>query len=78
MKKVLYSIETLASLSDTKPKFKRLVQDRYGQRSMDFPNWSEIEEIKSPAKPMQLNTFDTLMKGLLTVPSPNKDSDSKK
>lgn len=73
LKKVLYSVETLASLSETKAKFKRLVQDRYGQRSLEFPNWDEIEEVKPPEKSMQFNTFDTQLKGLLNTPPPNKN-----
>jgi hypothetical protein len=36
LKKVIYSIETLAAISDTKAKFKRLIQDRYGQRELPF------------------------------------------
>lgn len=38
LKKVIYSIETLAAISDSKEKFKRLVQDRFGQREIPFPD----------------------------------------
>ncbi|OFX35847.1 MAG: hypothetical protein A2X08_01090 [Bacteroidetes bacterium GWA2_32_17] len=34
--KVIASIETLAAISDSKIKFKRMVQDRYGQREIPF------------------------------------------
>jgi len=41
LKKVIYSIETLATISDSKAKFKRLVQDRYGQRELPFDDFED-------------------------------------
>ena len=70
LKKVLYSVESLGVISENKNKFRRLVEDRYGQRTLQFPNWDEIEEQKEP---ITLNKFDTNLKGLLSVPPPKKD-----
>ncbi len=70
LKKVIYSIETLAAISENKGKFKRLVQDRFGQRTIQFPNSDEIEETKQP---ISLNSFSKDLKGLLNVPPPNKE-----
>jgi hypothetical protein len=36
LKKVIYSVETLAAVSNTKQRFRELVQDRYGQRIIPF------------------------------------------
>jgi hypothetical protein len=71
LKKVLYSVESLAAISDTKLKFRRLVEDRYGQRTLQFPNWDELEEVKEP---MKLSSYDNKLKGLLSVPPPKKDN----
>ncbi len=70
LKKVLYSVESLAVISENKTKFRRLVEDRYGQRTLQFPNWDEIEEDKQP---ITLNTFDQQLKGLLSVPPPKRE-----
>jgi len=66
LKKVLYSVESLAVISGSKSQFRRLVEDRYGQRTFQFPNWKEIEEVKEPIK---ATAFDDALKGLLSVPS---------
>lgn len=73
LKKVIYSIETLAAVSETKEQFKRLVEDRYGQRSLPFSNWDEIEMVKEkePEK-QQLSQFDKQLTGLLKTPPPKK------
>jgi hypothetical protein len=69
LKKVLYSVESLAVISDSKAKFKRLVQDRYGQREIPFPEYDEPEtqKIEKPT------AFDKVLKGMLTVPPPPKN-----
>ena len=75
LKKVIYSIETLAAVSDTKEQFKIFVEDRYGQRSLPFANWDELENVKEkePEK-ATLNDFDNNLKILLnTAPLPKKD-----
>lgn len=73
LKKVIYSIETLAAVSETKEQFKRMVEDRYGQRSLPFGNWDEIDNVKEkePEK-VTLNEFDNNLRRLLKVPPPNK------
>lgn len=70
LKKVFYSVESLAVISENKKQFRRLVQDRYGQRTFQFPNWNEIEDKKEPIK---LNDFDQNLKRLLSVPPMPKE-----
>lgn len=67
LKKVLYSLETLANISETKEKFKRLVKSRYGQKEIPF---DEIEEEAKPTISAPLTKFDKLLKGLLSIPPP--------
>ena len=69
LKKVLYSVESLAVISENKNKFRRLVEDRYGQRTIQFPNWDEIDVVNTKPK----SEFDNKLTGLLNVPPPNKD-----
>jgi hypothetical protein len=71
LKKVIYSIETLAAISENKTKFKRLVQDRYGQRQIPFEDLEERTETKKIEQP---TNFDKTLKGLLSVPPPPKDN----
>ena len=71
LKKVIYSIETLANISDTKAKFKSLVQDRFGQKIIPFPEYGEPETKKIG----QPTSFDNTLKGLLSVPPPPKETD---
>lgn len=70
LKKVLYTVESLGVLSNTKKEFRRLVENRYGQKTIEFPNWNEIEDVKPS---MKLTDLDNKLKGLLSVPPPNKD-----
>jgi len=69
LKKVLYSAESLAAISETKSKFTRLVQNRYGQRSFDFPDFDQAETVK---KIETATNFDKTLKGLLSVPPPKE------
>ncbi len=70
LKKVLYSVESLAVISESKPKFKKLVQERYGQREIPFPEFDEpAPTTKKIEKP---TNFDKTLKGILSVPSPPK------
>ena len=39
LKKVLYSVESLAVISESKFKFRRLVEDRYGQTGKELFNF---------------------------------------
>jgi len=44
LKKVIYSIETLASISEDKRKFLKLVEDKYGQKEIPFGDLEEVKE----------------------------------
>jgi len=72
LKKVIYSIETLAAISETKEQFRKLVQNRYGQTSINF---DEVGELDTP-KP--LPTLSTFNKDLTKALNYNPDKDKKK
>lgn len=76
LKKVLYSVESLGVISDNKIKFRRLVEDRYGQKTLQFPNWDEIEKVEKLELPTSIpqTDFNKNLKGLLSVPPPKKDN----
>lgn len=69
LRKVIYSIETLAVISDSKERFRRLVEDRYGQREIPF---AEFWDIVETPKIDNLSDFDKQLKGLLNVPPEKK------
>ena len=72
LKKVIYSVETLASISETKREFLRHLSNKYGQREIPFVDLEELDE--APKKSgMVNNDFDRNLKGLLKIPPPNKD-----
>jgi hypothetical protein len=61
LKKVLYSIETLASISDTKEQFIRNVNNKYGQKEIPFPEQniiSEIDKTLSEDRNVELSDFN--------------------
>ncbi|MEC7755809.1 MAG: P63C domain-containing protein [Bacteroidota bacterium] len=62
LKKVLYSIETLASISKNKREFDKLVQQRYGQQSIPFEEVETIRESEENQMRLQFespkNDFD--------------------
>ncbi|MGA2407070.1 MAG: P63C domain-containing protein [Bacteroidales bacterium] len=70
LKKVIYSVETLATISDSKEQFKRLVEDRYGQREIHFAEFWDIVETPKINKPTD---FDKELIGLLNVPPEKKE-----
>lgn len=74
LKKVIYSVEALASISETKRQFIRHLNDKYGQRELPFVDLEELDNIKEvndkPTIPK--STFDKQLKGLLSVPPPPK------
>lgn len=75
LKKVIYSIETLAMISEDKEKFKRLVQDRFGQKFIPFPEYNEPDQKYKQTEneePKQIE-FNDALKGLLNVPPPEKN-----
>ena len=75
LKKVLYSVESLAVISDNKMKFRRLVEDRYGQKTLQFPNWDDIEKVEKIHYPIAIpeTIFNNQLRGILRVPTPNKE-----
>lgn len=69
LKKIINSVETLANISETKEEFKRHMEKRYGDNSQVKLLFPEYEEIKTNKLP----TFNESLKGLLSVPPPQKD-----
>jgi hypothetical protein len=69
--KVISSIETLAAISDSKIKFKRLVQERYGQKEIPFEEFDI--DFKAPHTKIIDNPtgFDKLLSGIVSVPPEN-------
>jgi hypothetical protein len=70
LKKVIYSIETLAAISDTKERFKRLVEDRFGQREIHF---EEFDSVVETPRSETTTEFDKTLKGILNVPPEKKE-----
>lgn len=65
LKKVLYSVEALASISETKEQFIQLMEDKYGQQRLKFPDEESIEEIEMLDDEQNLSDFNkNLKKGL--------------
>lgn len=69
LKKVITAIETLASISDTKRKFLRLVKEKYGQREIPFEDLDELPETKKVDKKTNM---DMMLGAVLMVPPPPK------
>ena len=66
LKKVIYSVEALASISKNKQEFLKLIEDKYHSRPNLLSNELDMEEkIKED--------FDRKFKALLSVPPPEKD-----
>lgn len=63
LKKVIYSVEALASISENKRMFLRLMADKYGQKEIPF---TEVEEAKDPVyKETELSIFNKNLKKAL-------------
>jgi hypothetical protein len=81
LKKVINSVEALASVSENKKQFLKLLQEKYGQKELPFPNIDEIDkaskiiEADSNIKEEnpELPPFDNLLKAVLNVPKPPKE-----
>ena len=80
LKKVLYTVEALASISENKRQFDKVIQEKYGQKEFSF---SDLETLDEPKKelPNKLSSFNKkLQKGLLFNPKDkeiDKPSDDK-
>jgi hypothetical protein len=56
LKKVIYSVEALASISETKRQFIKLMNEKYGQKEIPFDDLEEINEpIYEAKKPSTFN-----------------------
>jgi len=77
LKKVLTTVEGFASISDTKAEFDRLIQKKYGQQALSFPDFDPYldEKPKDEKKELPpLSDFnDKLKKGLNFDPNANKE-----
>lgn len=71
LKKVLYTVEALASVSNDKKEFDRLMNEKYGQKEIPFTDLETLDEIKKePVK--ELSDFNKkLKKGLDWNPKNN-------
>jgi hypothetical protein len=80
LKKVIYSVEALASISDTKEKFKWLIEEKYGQRALfSFDELDKLakenaelmapNELKKSKKP----AFGDLLGAVARAGKPDKD-----
>lgn len=77
LRKILYSIETLANISDTKEQFRRHLQNRYGQKELPFVDLEEIKKTK-PLKMIntpknELGDFDKVVKKFIDTSPPKKE-----
>lgn len=76
--KTINSVEALASVSDTKAKFLKLIKEKYHpelQISL-FPELDKLADKEDEKPPMQLTAFNQQLKGLLNVPPPKKDKNA--
>lgn len=73
--KVINSVEALASISDTKAKFLRLMKDKYNpdMQMKLFPEIDQLAEKEDKKLPIPVTTFNKQLKGLLNVPPPKKN-----
>lgn len=73
LKKVLYSVEALASISDNKAHFEKLMNEKYGQKVIPFTDLDEIE--KEEEKRDRISRFSDFNKSLKKAIdySPKKD-----
>lgn len=64
LKKVLYTVEALASVAKNKKDFDRLINEKYGQKEIPFPEYDEKDEIPQQT-PKQLTGFDAKLQTAL-------------
>ncbi|MEZ4874987.1 MAG: P63C domain-containing protein [Flavobacteriaceae bacterium] len=60
LKKVLYSVEALASISKDKREFERLMNEKYGQKEIPFTDLETLDEPKK--KEVKLSDFNQKLK----------------
>lgn len=77
LKKVLYTVEALASISENKRQFDKVIQDKYGQKKIPF---NDIDMLDEPKKelPDNLSEFNkNLLKGLSHNPKDEQKKEDK-
>jgi P63C domain len=68
LKKVLYTVEALASISENKRQFDKVIQEKYGQKEISFTDLETLDESKKEM-PNKLSDFNKkLQKGLAFNP----------
>ena len=70
LKKVLYTVEALASISKDKREFERLMNEKYGQKEIPFTDLETLDEPKKEEP--QLSGFNQLLKKAIKH-NPKKD-----
>ena len=70
LKKVLYSVEALASVAKNKREFERLIEERYGQKEIPF---TDLEEVLKEDETDELSEFDKNLKKALDYNPKNRD-----
>ncbi len=74
LKKVIYSVEALASIADTKAKFLKLMKEKYHpQKELPFPELDTLAKKEDKKEPIQKNDFDINLMKLLNTPPPRKE-----
>ena len=69
LKKVIYSVETLASIADNKAKFLKLMRDKYHpQKELPFPELDNLAKSENKKEPITRNLHSLQLKGLLNTP----------
>lgn len=62
LKKTLYTVEALASISKNKKQFNRLIKEKYGEPELPFPNMDELWDDQPKNKQTQLSDFNKSLK----------------
>lgn len=74
--KVINTVEALASVSDTKAKFLKLMKEKYNPdyQLKLFPELDNLAAKEDKKEAVTMTDFNKNLKGLLTVPPPKKDN----
>jgi len=75
LKKVIYSVEALASISDSKLKFLKLMKEKYNP-DLQLNLFTELDNLASKEDKKEVilkNEFNKNLEGLLKVPPPKKE-----
>lgn len=73
LKKVLNTVEGFASISESKAEFDRMIQKKYGQQSLSFPDFDPYKEEETKEDLQKLSVFNQKLKqGLEYNPKQDK------